>query len=65
MFRGPDNSGLNAIVLKCKNGETISSSQAPWGKWSEWSHECSQGFRGAMVNMAPNQGVSFIKNHRF
>lgn len=53
-----DKSGLNAVVLKCKNGETVSSSQQKWGDWTGWSNKCAGGFSGAQVLMALDAGVS-------
>lgn len=55
-FPGYDASGLNAVVLKCKNGEKISSSQEKGGKWTNWSNECAQGFTSAVVNQVAFRG---------
>ena len=54
--RDGDDTALNIICLICNTGDEICSKGKDWGKWSEPSAKCSEGFYGADLRFEPEQG---------
>ena len=50
-----DDTAMNGIELRCKDGQTLTSSVGIWGSWGSYSTSCSTGLTGANVKIEGDQ----------
>ena len=50
-----DDSGLNAVELRCESGATLTSAVGNWGDWGAYSSACATGLTGADARMEGQQ----------
>ena len=57
-----DDTAMNGMEMKCKDGAMISDKLGGFGTWSDFTPECANGFTGSTIQIEPAKvNVDFVK----